>query len=83
MPRKPRIHVPGAFYHVTLRGNHRQDIFFTDADRQLLADIVAEVIERFGARVHGNCWMTNHIHLIIHGLRCRCKHMKIFMHSQR
>jgi hypothetical protein len=43
MPRKPRIHVPGAFYHVMLRGNHRQDIFFTQGDRQLLSDAVAEV----------------------------------------
>lgn len=27
MPRQPRLHAPGAFYHVTLRGNHRQNIF--------------------------------------------------------
>jgi REP element-mobilizing transposase RayT len=32
MPRPLRLHVPGAFYHVTLRGNHRQDIFFKTAD---------------------------------------------------
>jgi hypothetical protein len=61
MPRKPRIHVPGAFYHVTLRGNHRQDIFFSDQDRALLNEIVADVIEVLQARVHGYCWMTNHM----------------------
>jgi len=33
MARKPRIHYPGAFYHVMLRGNGGQDIFFSDADR--------------------------------------------------
>jgi putative transposase len=65
MPRKPRIHVPGAFYHVTLRGNHRQDIFFSDQDRALLNEIVADVIEALQARVHGYCWMTNHVHLLI------------------
>jgi len=26
--RKPRLHVPAAFHQLTLRGNHRQDIFF-------------------------------------------------------
>ncbi len=65
MPRKPRLHVPGAFYHVTLRGNHRQDIFFTPQDRELLDQIVGEVLERFAARAHAFCWMTNHAHLLI------------------
>jgi REP element-mobilizing transposase RayT len=65
MPRPLRIHVPGAFHHVTLRGNHRQDIFFSAADRQIFADLVAEVIDRFCARVHAFCWMTNHVHLLV------------------
>lgn len=29
MPRPLRLHSPNAFYHVTLRGNHRQDICIT------------------------------------------------------
>lgn len=65
MPRQPRIHLPGAFHHVTLRGNHQQDIFYTPADRQLLENIISEVIERFQAQIHGYCWMTNHLHLLI------------------
>jgi putative transposase len=65
MPRKPRIHVPGAYHHVTLRGNHRQDIFFCDAHRQWLDDIVAKTMERCGSRVHAYCWMTNHAHLLV------------------
>ncbi len=65
MPRKPRLLVPAAFYHVTLRGNHRQDIFFSPADRDVLDKIVAEVILKCGARLHAYCWMTNHLHLLI------------------
>lgn len=65
MPRKPRLHVPAAFYHVTLRGNHRQDIFFSPKDRDILDEIVAEITQRFGARLHAYCWMTNHLHLLI------------------
>lgn len=52
-------------YHVTLRGNHRQNIFFSPKDRQILSDLIAEVTERFGARVHAYCYMTNHLHALI------------------
>ena len=65
MPRYPRLHVPGAFAHVTLRGNHRQDIFFSAADRELFNQLVGEVIECCGARLHAYCLMTNHVHLLI------------------
>jgi REP element-mobilizing transposase RayT len=63
--RRPRLHVPGGFYHVTLRGNHRQDIFFSDEDRLRLERYVATALEQVGARIHAYCWMTNHIHLLI------------------
>jgi hypothetical protein len=33
MARKPRLHVPGALYHVMLRGNAQQDVFFDLQDR--------------------------------------------------
>jgi putative transposase len=65
MARPLRIHIPGAFYHVTLRGNHRQQIFFRPEDRDLLNDIVAEAIDRLHARVHAYCWMSNHVHLLV------------------
>lgn len=64
MPRIPRLHVPGAMYHVTARGNHRQDIFFKHSDRHLLDEIMSEALERTGCRVHAYCWMTNHVHLL-------------------
>jgi putative transposase len=65
MPRRLRIHLPGGFYHVTLRGNHQQDIFVCEGDRHLLNTIVARAIEKFGARLHAYCWMRNHIHLLL------------------
>jgi putative transposase len=49
MPRPTRIHVAGAFDHITLRGNQRQNIFFSIRDRELLNGIVAKKIERYGA----------------------------------
>jgi len=65
MARPLRLHVPGGFYHVTLRGNHRQAIFRTAADRDLLDEIVAEALEENDARIHAYCWMTNHIHALV------------------
>lgn len=65
MPRPRRIHAPGAMYHVTLRGNHRQDIFFTPDDRHLLTNIVREVLIECGAQVHAYCYMTNHVHALL------------------
>ncbi len=65
MARAPRIHVPGGFYHVTLRGNHQQPIFFTEDDRRLLDEIISNAIRRYSARLHAYCYMSNHIHLLI------------------
>jgi REP element-mobilizing transposase RayT len=50
MARKPRLHYPGAFYHVILRGNFRQDTF---------------LVERYRYRIHAFCLMSNHVHLAI------------------
>lgn len=65
MARRLRLHVPGGFYHVTLRGNHRQPVFFAASDRDRLDDVVAEATDRLAARIHAYCWMTNHMHLLV------------------
>jgi len=65
MARKTRIHFPGALYHVILRGNARQDIFFDDNDRCRFLLLLQEVIERYGYRVHAFCLMLNHVHMAI------------------
>ena len=65
MPRSPRIHAPGAMYHVTLRGNHRQAIFFTPDDRSLLTRIVRDIIVECDAQLHAYCYMTNHVHALL------------------
>jgi len=40
MPRLPRLHIPGGYYHVMLRGNHRENLFTTPYDRDVLNDVV-------------------------------------------
>ena len=65
MARKSRIHYPGAVYHVILRGNGGQDIFFARQDRTRFYLLLQEGVERFGHRIHAFCCMTNHVHLAI------------------
>jgi REP element-mobilizing transposase RayT len=65
MPRKPRIHFPGALYHVILRGNAGHPIFLNDRGRDHFYELIGEGVERFGYRIHGFCLMTNHVHLLV------------------
>ncbi len=65
MSRKPRIHYPGAFYHVILRGNGGQDIFYAKADRSRLYLLFQEGVQRYGHRIHSFCLMSNHLHLVV------------------
>lgn len=65
MARSLRLHVPGGFYHVTLRGNHRCPVFYAATDRDLLDRIVERTLSDLDARLHAYCWMTNHVHLLL------------------
>lgn len=64
MSRPLRIEYPGAFYHLTSRGNARESIFRDDVDREILLDAAGEVVERFHWRIHAYCLMGNHYHLL-------------------
>ena len=65
MPRRPRLHVPGALYHVILRGNGRRAIFLDPDDRVAWEELLSDRLQRFGHRIHAYCWMTNHVHMAI------------------
>ncbi len=65
MPRKPRIHFPGATYHVMLRGNGGQDIFFSSVDRTRFLLFLQQGLEKYQCRVHAYCLMSNHVHLAL------------------
>ena len=66
MARPLRIEFPGALYHVTSRGDRREDIFVDDADRARLLAVVAQGMARFDAQVLAYCLMGNHYHFVLH-----------------
>ena len=65
MSRPLRIEFPGAYYHVTSRGDGRENIYLDDIDRQQFLEVLSEVIERFNWICHAYCLMDNHYHLLI------------------
>jgi putative transposase len=65
MTRPLRLEFPGALYHVTSRGDHREEIYRDDQDRTAWLVILGLVCKRFNFIVHSYCEMTNHFHLLV------------------
>jgi len=65
MARKPRLHFPGAIYHVSLHGNGHQQVFFDDTDRTRLLLLIQEGIEKFGHQVHAYCLLPTSLQLVV------------------
>lgn len=65
MTRPLRIELAGGLYHVTSRGDRREDIYFNDADRLFWLTLLGAVCRRFNWRCHAWCQMTNHYHLVV------------------
>jgi REP element-mobilizing transposase RayT len=63
--RPPRIEYPGAFYHVTSRGNERRTVFQSNRDREKYLSYLESAHERYGALIHVYCLMGNHYHLLL------------------
>ncbi|MBI9089029.1 MAG: transposase [Desulfobacterium sp.] len=65
MSRKPRIHYPGAFYHLILRGNAKQPIFHGRDEIRYFEHILAQGLEEHSHRLYAFCWMNNHVHMAL------------------
>lgn len=65
MARPLRLEYAGALYHVTARGDRREDIYRDEVDRQAWLEGLAMACQRFNWVVHAYCQMTNHYHLLV------------------
>jgi len=65
MARPLRLELSGAVYHVTSRGDGREDIYLSDDDRIAWLETLSQVCERFNWVCHAYCQMGNHYHLVI------------------
>jgi putative transposase len=65
MARPLRIEYPGAWYHVTCRGNERASIYRDDDDRRRFLKVLEESVETFDVEVHCYVLMSNHFHFLL------------------
>ena len=65
MARLPRLTVAGYPHHVIQRGNNRQPIVKTDADREVLLDLLGENAKKHQVAINAYVLMDNHFHLLL------------------
>ena len=64
MARLPRLSIPGYPHHVIQRGNNRQAIFLSDADRERMLSLLLEHSAKAKVAIHAYVLMDNHFHLL-------------------
>ena len=65
MARPLRIQYPDAVYHVTCRGNEKQNIYRDDADRSRFLQLLNQSVNIYTVKLHSYVLMNNHFHLLV------------------
>jgi REP element-mobilizing transposase RayT len=65
MARPLRVEVEGGLFHVTSRGDGREEIFIDEGDRIVFLGVLERVVARQGWLCHAYCLMGNHYHLLL------------------
>ncbi|HER24088.1 MAG TPA: chromosomal replication initiator DnaA [Candidatus Atribacteria bacterium] len=65
MSRPLRIAYENALYHITSRGQRRENIFFDDKDKNTFIRKSDETFTKYGITCYAYCLMDNHYHLFI------------------
>jgi len=65
MARPLRIQYPGAYYHLTCRGNDRKRIFGDDKDREKFLNLLENSLDIYHVNLYSYVLMTNHFHLLV------------------
>jgi putative transposase len=65
MARRPRVHFPGALYHVISRGNQRQKVYRDDPDYRRFETLLGEMGKCHSITLYAYVLMPNHFHLLL------------------
>ena len=65
MARPLRLDVADGWYHITQRGIERRVIYREVRDYEHFLDLLGELPERFGVRLHAYVLMPNHYHILM------------------
>lgn len=69
MARPLRIQFPGAFYHITCRGNAKRPIFLDATDQKKFIELLGDSLSIYEVVVYAYILMTNHFHLLVQTVR--------------
>lgn len=65
MARKRRKASEKKIYHIILRGNNKQNLFYNDNDRILFMDRLRKYSDELFVEVYAYCMMDNHVHILL------------------
>ena len=65
MARPLRVNVRDGWYHAMSRGICRRGIFCEEREYEHFLELLEEMVERFGVKVHAFVLMGNHYHLLV------------------
>ncbi|HON88243.1 MAG TPA: transposase [Spirochaetia bacterium] len=71
MPRKPRLLIPGATYHITARTNYQTYFLQRSGLKKMFMKILKKLQKEYQFNVEGFTLMDNHIHLLIKPRDCK------------
>ena len=60
-----RLSFADACYHITSRGNRKDNIFYTDHDRLVFLERLNETFKKYSFVCYAYCLMDNHYHLFV------------------
>ena len=66
MPRSARQISNTKVYHIILRGNDKQDIFYDKQDYEKFKNEVIKAKDKYQCELYAYCLMNNHVHLVIY-----------------
>ena len=66
MPRSARQISNTKVYHIILRGNDKQDIFYDKQDYEKFKNEVIKAKDKYQCELYAYCLMNNHVHLAIY-----------------
>ena len=65
MTRPLRLAYENATYHITARGNRRENIFYSDKDKSVFLEKMNETFNKYSFTCFAYCLMDNHYHMFI------------------
>lgn len=65
MARKKREYTDTEMYHVIIRGNNKQNLFYDNNDRYHFLKKLRQYSEKDGITIFAYCLMSNHVHLLV------------------